>query len=257
MDDRPILFTQIGSLELKLGEGAHATRRHFHDRATLNIVLTGQTQTTVGGRDRVVTAGEFVWIGARVAHLCEPVSKVGFRYAVIAGLERFAADFAVPSANVITGRCAPERLSHALNEFRRDPAPTCNNLKALLSSAIDRSRLQFLQANLVDLNEIAREVAEGNLNRYQRYRRALKELGCTQAEAIRAERIETAKRLLTEGFPASTVALECGFFDQSHFIRSFRDVVGTTPGRFLARSQRTFVQFPSGVHAHHGRRENT
>lgn len=37
------------------------------------------------------------------------------------------------------------------------------------------------------------------------------------------------------GRPAAEVAAEAGFYDQSHFTRHFKCVVGTTPGRY-ARS---------------------
>jgi AraC-like DNA-binding protein len=45
------------------------------------------------------------------------------------------------------------------------------------------------------------------------------------------KRIETAKSLIvhTEK-PLLDIALECGFTDQSAFNRSFRALVGTTPG---------------------------
>jgi AraC-like DNA-binding protein len=45
-------------------------------------------------------------------------------------------------------------------------------------------------------------------------------------------RIELAKQRLSRGDPLSDVALATGFYDQSHFGRHFRRVVGTTPGRY-------------------------
>jgi AraC-like DNA-binding protein len=45
-------------------------------------------------------------------------------------------------------------------------------------------------------------------------------------------RIELAKQRLSRGDPLSDVALATGFYDQSHFGRHFRRVVGTSPGRY-------------------------
>jgi AraC-like DNA-binding protein len=42
-------------------------------------------------------------------------------------------------------------------------------------------------------------------------------------------RIRHAKRLLLEGVPAATVALDVGFVDQSHFTRRFKRTVGVSP----------------------------
>ena len=46
-------------------------------------------------------------------------------------------------------------------------------------------------------------------------------------------RIERAKTLLTRGWPVAHVAVETGFFDQSHFTRRFKRIVGVTPGQYL------------------------
>jgi AraC-like DNA-binding protein len=46
-------------------------------------------------------------------------------------------------------------------------------------------------------------------------------------------RIERAKRLLTQGWPVAHVAVETGFFDQSHFTKRFKRIVGVTPGQYL------------------------
>lgn len=50
-------------------------------------------------------------------------------------------------------------------------------------------------------------------------------------------RVERAKRLLAEGVPPSTAALEAGFYDQSHFGRHFHRLAGVTPGRYRAAAR--------------------
>lgn len=45
-------------------------------------------------------------------------------------------------------------------------------------------------------------------------------------------RVEAARALLLDGWPASRTATEVGFYDQAHFTRHFRRHVGTTPGRY-------------------------
>lgn len=50
---------------------------------------------------------------------------------------------------------------------------------------------------------------------------------------LRRRRIERAKDLLERGDRLiSDIAVEVGFYDQSHFTRHFARMVGTTPGRF-------------------------
>jgi AraC-like DNA-binding protein len=55
----------------------------------------------------------------------------------------------------------------------------------------------------------------------------------TLARLLRFERV---RRLLeTEPVRLADIAVECGYCDQSHFNRDFRDLAGTSPGEFIAR----------------------
>jgi AraC-like DNA-binding protein len=59
-------------------------------------------------------------------------------------------------------------------------------------------------------------------------------------------RLARARRLLADGRPATWVAYECGFADQSHLSRRFKEFYGLTPGAFQAYYRRvqisTFVE---------------
>ena len=52
-------------------------------------------------------------------------------------------------------------------------------------------------------------------------------------------RLARAQRLLAEGRPATWVAYECGFADQSHLSRRFKQSRGLTPGAFQAQLRGT------------------
>ncbi len=59
--------------------------------------------------------------------------------------------------------------------------------------------------------------------------------GMTPKLLARLVRFDRAVRLLRSGRHRSfaDVGLECGYFDQAHFIREFRDFAGSTPGEYL------------------------
>lgn len=44
--------------------------------------------------------------------------------------------------------------------------------------------------------------------------------------------IDYARHLLSKRLPISQVGLEAGFFDQSHFTRWFKKILGITPGQY-------------------------
>jgi AraC-like DNA-binding protein len=52
---------------------------------------------------------------------------------------------------------------------------------------------------------------------------------------VTGRRVEMARRLLLSGMPASAVAGEVGFYDQSHLTRHFKRMLGVTPSRYVRR----------------------
>lgn len=58
-------------------------------------------------------------------------------------------------------------------------------------------------------------------------------LGTTPRQYLVRIRLERASRLLVEGeATVAAVAMECGFYDHAHFIRSFQAAFGCTPTRY-------------------------
>lgn len=57
--------------------------------------------------------------------------------------------------------------------------------------------------------------------------------GLTVKQYVRLTRINIAKEMLIAGRCISDIAQTCGFCDDSHFIRTFRTLVGTTPKEYL------------------------
>ncbi|MEG2804302.1 AraC family transcriptional regulator [Stenotrophomonas sp.] len=63
--------------------------------------------------------------------------------------------------------------------------------------------------------------------------------GLSPTAYLRRRRIEHAQQLLhAGGLKVSQIASTLCFFDQSHFVRSFRAVTGCTPRHFARRSLR-------------------
>ncbi len=64
-------------------------------------------------------------------------------------------------------------------------------------------------------------------------------VGLTPKMLSRIRRVQRAMRLAT-AHPARTwsfIAADAGYFDQSHLVRDFRDIVGVTPSAFAARER--------------------
>jgi AraC family transcriptional regulator len=103
-----------------------------------------------------------------------------------------------------------------------------------------RRTLAYIEANLeskMDIDDLANVVA---LSR-SHFSRAFKHsVGLSPMEYVVVRRVERAKMMISETTePLAEVALACGFADQAHLNRRFRDIVGISPGRWR-RSNASF-----------------
>lgn len=72
--------------------------------------------------------------------------------------------------------------------------------------------------------------------------RFTREYGMGPKTACRLSRFGRAHRLLQAGRPGAEVAARCGYADQPHFVRDWREFTGTTPTGWVASDDLAFVQ---------------
>jgi AraC family transcriptional regulator len=96
-----------------------------------------------------------------------------------------------------------------------------------------RRTLAYVEANLaskMDIEDLAQVVA---LSRSHFSRAFKRSLGFSPMEYVVVRRVERAKAMISgTREPLAEVALACGFADQAHLNRRFRDIVGISPGRW-------------------------
>jgi AraC-like DNA-binding protein len=99
-------------------------------------------------------------------------------------------------------------------------------------SALERVR-EYLHANLREpcpLGDLARVAG---LRRSHLVRSFQRRFGLPPHQYLIQLRVDAARRLLAANVPASEVAADVGFADQSHFVRRFKAILGVTPGRYV------------------------
>jgi AraC family transcriptional regulator len=113
-------------------------------------------------------------------------------------------------------------------------APSMDNLHpGGLATWQARRTLAYVEANLaskMDIDGLANVVA---LSRSHFSRAFKRSLGFSPMEYVVVRRVERAKVMISgTREPLAEVALACGFADQAHLNRRFRDIVGVSPGRW-------------------------
>ncbi|WP_414446683.1 helix-turn-helix transcriptional regulator [Burkholderia sp. 22PA0099] len=119
-------------------------------------------------------------------------------------------------------------LRHVLTRYAREPGSAC----AGLSAPRLRRVFDYVEANLAEpitLHDIARHAGLSRMHFAAQFRLAT---GLSPHAFLTQRRIEQAKRLLRDGLPIVEAALASGFPGQAHFTTVFRELTGTTPGRW-------------------------
>jgi AraC-like DNA-binding protein len=75
------------------------------------------------------------------------------------------------------------------------------------------------------------------VNKFKLQKSFKKSIGLTPLEYLTTIRIENSKKLFYGNVPLVEIALESGFYDQSHFTNSFKKYVGVTPGDYKKNSK--------------------
>lgn len=101
------------------------------------------------------------------------------------------------------------------------------------SARLARQAARLLAQEGVQVERVAEQL--GVTARHLR-RAFVENIGIAPKDFARSVRLQRAVRLAETSGDWARIALDAGYYDQSHLIADFRDLVGLTPGAFLKRA---------------------
>jgi len=108
-----------------------------------------------------------------------------------------------------------------------------------LSAGALRRVCEFVESHLEDDINLEALAAEARLSVYHFARGFKLSTGVSPHRYVLEQRVKRARQLLVQtDLPLSAIASAVGFFDQGHFSRQFRSLVGTTPSGFRRTNRR-------------------
>ncbi|MGW8761280.1 helix-turn-helix domain-containing protein [Streptomyces sp. NPDC055815] len=233
----------------------HAYPMHVHDVWTLLIVDDGAVRYDLDRHERGTPGDTVSLLPPQVPHNGSPATSDGFRKRVLyldltqldesfIGPAVDAPDLVDPLLRRRVGQLhtalaepgdeleAQSRLALIGERLRGHLRPRLITPARAADAGVAHGLRELLDARLVEgvtLDEAALLLHAHPAHLVRAFSGAF---GIAPHQYLTARRIDWARRLLLDGQPPVEVAAATGFYDQSHLNRSFKRIVGTTPGRF-------------------------
>lgn len=238
----------------------HAYPMHVHDAWTLLIVDDGAVRYDLDRFERGTPVGTVSLLPPQVPHNGSPATPYGFRKRVLyLDMTHLDGGFIGPAVDspdlddpLLRHRVGQlhTALAHPGDAFEAESrlALVGERLRAHLrprqvpdrprqGPGVARALRDLLDARLRDgvtLDEAARLLHAHPTHLVRAFSAAF---GIAPHQYLTSRRVDAARRLLLAGDTPAEVAAAVGFYDQAHFTRHFKRVVGTAPGRYARRTR--------------------
>ena len=243
-------------------ESTATYKPHLHKTLSIGAVEVGKVAFTIGSEKTVLAPGSLAVINPEVVHACNPSSQQQRSYLMLfldvewclqVQQSMWEVDSFIEMENAkINDELLYTQYCDTMHNLMDDAihlqekeqllfdlatgifSITCSPQKIECEQSEDITRLKKLLANDLHrdlpINSLARDFAA---NPYTLIRTFKAVTGITPHAYRMNCRIEHAKKLLQQGLDIAETALECGFFDQSHFHRHFKAMTTVTPRQYL------------------------
>ncbi len=233
---------------------------HMHRTFSIGAVDYGEVMYQVAGQEARLGPGTLALINPDMLHSCNPVGRKKRNYYMlyldVSWCRRVQAsmwqnqDF-IPTKEIalenewiyhqyidimallVEHHKIPDNEARLAELVRTIFLRTCEPDVPLSGPPLQIERLkQQLGSDLARPLTLEQIAATHRINPYTLLRKFKAGTGITPHAFRLNRRIDLAKKLLRTGLDPATVALECGFFDQSHFHRHFKAMTTVTPKEY-------------------------
>lgn len=242
----------------------HAYPRHSHDYYVISLIQQGRQSFTHKGTKYTTPPGGLILINPGAVHTGEPADQGGFElrslyptvsHMSLATQELTGHDRSTPLFAEV--RIDDARLSKDILTLHRaliqEPTPMeaetrflwvltqlikryatsrvteqkLGNEKTAIQKARDYIDQHFAEG--VSLHALSQVVA---LSPFYLLRAFCAEVGMPPYAYLESVRIRQTQKLIEAGKPLAEISAEVGFSSQSHMTRSFKKIIGVTPGQY-------------------------
>lgn len=247
--------------ELKLcNTSALSYKKHAHEEYSIGIIDQGKSNFWYDGKTDEVYCKTMVYLPPDLVHACNPVNRDLWKYKMLYVQKKWVQGFMEsresfvlnnPIIKDVSNYGVLQRVSKMLDSLRSDIIPLEKEAKILsvfdlaltgekkicqVNYKKEQPKLKIIKEYLQNyfLEKVTLEQLErvSGMNKFHIIR-LFKEVFKIPPHAYQTLlRINYAKKELCKHKPMTEVALDTGFYDQSHFIKAFKNYTGVTPEQY-------------------------
>lgn len=234
--------TKSYPVETKQGDEFCVMKPHSHKEVSLGLIKQGVTRITIDGEEFILKEGDLIFIPPEMVHLCIPVEIDKFNFVMYYIDNRWFSDqFNLELNNLRPISASTGSKGQIIIDSHKETKDAVielvnNHLTFEKEDTITQKSLEeirlYLEHNYKDDISLDSVSESYSINKYSLIRKFKKEFNLSPKAYIINLRINKSKDLLKDGMELIDVALNCGFYDSSHFIKTFKSYTGLTPENF-------------------------
>ncbi len=231
---------------------------HSHDTYCIGILEEGSQILSFSNNNFIVPSNSVILINPNEAHANYAMDENGWKYKMMyvnSDVLKYVSSFYGKSkyANIRFEQYILQDdftfglIKSFFNLYKRNPLRDLEQelgrilTRLICDHATDiEEQEQMCQNSINDLKHLLNEKFATKINlddisstlgisKFKVIRAFKKSTGMTPFSYVIQKRVEMAKKLISQNMKLSQVALESGFYDQSHFSKYFKSYVGVTP----------------------------
>ena len=254
--------TSLAFFEVKVCNSKSISyKKHFHEELSIGVIDKGESKVWCDGQQLQVEAGRIIVIPPYLPHACNPEEGSDWKYKMLFfhmdWVHHLLGDEARLHAPFLLENKVNPHCKDLLNQFvhcmssQKTPLETETVAIHLIHTIIQRDTVEALHVH--DSAKAKKDMQEIKDYLHEHY---LEPITLEKLESVSGLskfhivhlfkkankipphayqnllRINFAKKELRKKRPIAEIAIEAGFYDQSHFTRVFKQVVGVTPQKY-------------------------
>jgi len=247
----------LNFLEIKEGAwGDYSTRKHSHEELQIGFVERGSSRITCKNLAFEMKSEQAILIPPDIVHLCEPDDRGKFKFTILYIVPNwFEKTFKLEVSNLepqiaLLDKQGVKNIDRFLDSFKSEIDPLAMESLVIMflggfifsyfkiqpskiTSVPKESKLSQIKEYMdqhfnepIQLDDLA-EISD--MSKFSILRKFKTQFKVSPHAYLINKRINHAKQLLINGETVAATAVTCGFFDQSHFVKAFRQYVGIAP----------------------------